>query len=144
MSKIKTFRGRLLNDTQERIYLAGGEADKGYRITKFQVMGINENTDYEATVQIFKQKQTSFSDDVNFDDDTLLGAIVYSDSTSGGEFASQTIIFDQEVVNQDLYIAASGPTLNNPMNYYIEMEEVTMSKSEQAVVNFNAALIHTE
>ena len=57
MSKIKTFRGRLLNDTQERIYLSGGEADKGYRITKFQVMGINENTDYEATVQIFKQNK---------------------------------------------------------------------------------------
>ena len=74
------------------------------------LMGVNENTDYEVTIQIFKTKQTSFTDDVNFDDDSLIAAALYSDSTSGGEFASQTIVFDHEVVNQDLYIAASGPT----------------------------------
>ena len=53
-------------------------------------------------------------------------------------------MFDHEVVNQDLYIAASGPTFASPMNYYIEMEQVTMSKGEQAVVNFSAALLHGE
>ena len=144
MSTTKTFRGRLTNDTQDRIYLAGGQDDIGYRITKFQIMGINENTDYEGTVQIFKQKQTSFTDNVNFNDDALLAAALYSDSTSGGEFAAQTIIFDQEVVNQDLYVTLSGPTMNNFMNYYIEMEEVKMKDPEIAVVNYNAALLHGE
>ena len=144
MSKIKTLRGKLLNDSQEKIYLAGDESDQGYKITKFQLMGVNENTDYEVTIQIFKTKQTSFTDDVNFDDDSLIAAALYSDSTSGGEFASQTIVFDHEVVNQDLYIAASGPTFASPMNYYIEMEQVTMSKGEQSVVNFSAALLHGE
>ena len=42
MSTTKTFRGRLTNNTQEQIHLAGGRDDIGYRITKFQIMGINE------------------------------------------------------------------------------------------------------
>ena len=84
MSKIKTFRGKLLNDTQERIYLAGDESDQGYKITKFQLMGVNEYTDYEVAIQLFKTKQTSLTDDVNFDDDSLIAAGLYSDSTSGG------------------------------------------------------------
>ena len=97
-----------------------------------------------ATTGNLPSDYTRTEDDVNFDNDALLAAALYSDSTSGGEFAAQTIIFDQEVVNQDLYVTLSGPTMNNFMNYYIEMEEVKMKDPEIAVVNYNAALLHGE
>ena len=143
--KIKTFRGKLLNETMDRISLHGGDSDTGYRIVKFQVMGQNENTDYETSVQIFKQKPASFTADVNFDDDTLIAAILYSDSASSGDSSMQTIIFDKEVVNQDLYITMDGGSTSNAViNYYIELEEVKMNNGEQAVVNFRAALLHGE
>ncbi len=145
MGKIKTFRGKLLNETMDRISLQGGDSDKGYRIVKFQVMGQNENTDYETSVQIFKLKPASFTADINFDDDTLIAAILYSDSSSAGDSSMQTIIFDKEVVNQDLYITMDGGSTSNAViNYYIELEEIKMSNGEQAVVNFAAALLHGE
>ena len=148
MSKIKTFRGKLIDHTMDRISLQGGESDIGYRLVKFQVMGKDENQDYETTIQIFKTKPeftTTKTQQVDFTDDTLLAACFYNDSTSGGEEAAQTIMFDKEVINQDLYITMDGSqTSNATINYYLEFEEVKMSNGEQAVVNFTAALLHGE
>ena len=53
-------------------------------------------------------------------------------------------VFDHEVVNQDIYVTHIDTDGSLPVNYYIELEEVTMSKGEQAVVNFSAALLHGE
>ena len=53
-------------------------------------------------------------------------------------------MFDHEIVNQDIFITHIESDGSESVNYYLELEEVTMTKSEQAVVNFNAALLHSE
>ena len=54
------------------------------------------------------------------------------------------VIIDREaIVNQDIYVtAADAGGATTPVNYYLELEQVTMTKNEQAVVNFAAALLH--
>jgi len=139
---IKTFRGLLQDGGQEQIYLHGGDPAQGYRIVKFQVMGVNENVDYETVVQIFKVSQTVITDTIDFSDNTLLAAAMYGDATSTSTQALGTVIFDQEVFNQDIYITTKATTGTTAINYYLELEQVTMPGPEQAVVNFNAALLH--
>ena len=146
MSKMKTFRGKLEDHTQHRIHLSGGNPDFGYRIVKFQVIGKNEDTDYETAVQIFKSDPGGFGTataNIDFDNDSLIAACLYNDSTSGGVEAAQIVVFDDEVVNQDLFITMDGAqTSGATINYHIVMEEVKMSDSEAAVVNYKASLLH--
>ena len=145
MSKIKTFRG-LLNDLQQdRIYLAGGEVDKGYKITKFELIAAAPaSQDSVNIVKITTTKQSTPTAAIDFNDDSLLAAGVMQSTSSYAYGEYTAIVFDQVVVNQDIFIANKDYATGEGVNYYLELEEVTMSKGEQAVVNFNAALIHGE
>jgi len=146
MSKvIKTFRGRIDNAGQDTIYLAGGENNKGYRIHKLQIMTYEPgNTSQDLVLKIYKNKQTSVpatSAKVDFKEDSLLAASWFSQATS--DFSHyEIVIFDKEVVNQNIYITNTDNDGTDSCNYYLELEEVTMPTPEQAVVNFNAALLH--
>ena len=145
MSKIKTFRG-LLNDLQQdRIYLAGGEVDKGYKITKFELIAAAAaSQDSVNIVKITTTKQSTPTAAIDFNDDSLLAAGVMQSTSSYAYGEYTAVVFDQVVVNQDIFIANKDYATGEGVNYYLELEEVTMSKGEQAVVNFNAALIHGE
>ena len=145
MSKIKTFRG-LLNDLQQdRIYLAGGEVDKGYKITKFELIAAAPaSQDSVNIVKITTTKQSTPTAAIDFNDDSLLAAGVMQSTSSYAYGEYTAVVFDQVVVNQDIFIANKDYATGEGVNYYLELEEVTMSKGEQAVVNFNAALIHGE
>jgi hypothetical protein len=147
MSKIKTFRGMLANETQERIHISGGEHDIGYRIHKFVIMPNQPKNDYEVTAKIYANKQALplvHADQVNFNEDNLLAA-AFTGLASGAYAGAKIVIFDNQVFNQDIFIqcldSAGSP---QSVNYYLELEEIKMPKNEQAVVNFKAALIHGE
>ena len=141
---IKTFRGLLADGGQDQIYLAGGDASTGYRIVKFQVMPNNPaGQDPEAIMQIFKTKPASAPGTIDFRSDDVLAAAYYSGGSSVSYTQDSVIIFDKEVINQDIYITCYDDSDNESMNYYIELEEVKMSNAEAANVNFIAALIHT-
>jgi len=140
---IKTFKGILTDGEQDKIYLAGGDSSKGYRIVKFQCMqdGFGNN---EMVLKIFKVTQTAISSSIDFSDNNLLAACMISGSSSGEANPEDvTVIFDKEVINQDIYITAAASSSADPTNYYLELEEVTMSDAEAANVNFVAALVHT-
>jgi len=139
---IKTFKGRLGTGGQDRIYLAGGDGNTGYRIAKFQVIsGSPAGQTPEAVIQIFKEEQASALNTIDFKLDSLLAAVFYENNSSTAYFGGTVIIFDKEVVNQDLYITCNST--EGDINYYLELEEVKMSDNETAVVNFVAALQHT-
>ena len=145
---IKTFRGLLVLDAsdeaQQQIYLHGGESSKGYRIVKFQCMGPDSSENIESAIKIYKVKQTSIDDAINFTDSSLLACSIISQSaTSQTHAVDRAVIFDREIVNQDIYITTSGGDYSASINYYIELEEVTMGDAEAANVNFVAALVHT-
>jgi len=143
---IKAFKGFMLDGGQEQIYLAGGESSKGYKISKFQIMSQEPfgGGSGEHCVKIYKTLQASIDGDVNFTDENLIGVAIINNSTSGYNYPSvPVIIFDKEVINQDIYITHNDGQGAQSCNYYLELEEVTMSDGEAANVNFVAALIHT-
>jgi hypothetical protein len=142
---MKSFKGMIADDKQQKIYISGGDSDKGYRIKRFEVLFNNPaGLNAEAVLKIYSVKQTSTSALIDFTDDTLLGAAFIENSNSASYFGGQTILFDDMTFNQDIYITYEDNGADHPCNYYLELEEVTMNKGEQAVVNFNAALLHGE
>jgi len=124
--KVSSFRGLLVNDDiPERIHIQGSVGAIAWRITKFQVMGINEDKNYETVVQI-NRKEITPSDSVNFADNDLLGAALYGDTDSIDQ-ATSSVIFDREIFNQDIFISAKATAGTSAINYYIELEEVKVS-----------------
>jgi len=144
---IKTFRGLLADRAIDRIYLAGDEPGDGYRIKKFQLFpaGATSAFNYESFVSIFKIPQSTPPADAtpDFSNQTLIACGYYTQSASATTNAEDmNIVFDNEIFNQDIYITHSNSDGASAINYYIELEQVMMPKGEQAVVNFNAALLH--
>lgn len=142
--KIKTFRGKLADEGIDRIYLAGDEPGDGYRIKKFECMADGFGNS-EMVIKIYTTKQTTASSSIDFTEGDLLAACMISQSSSGeANPEDTTIIFDSVSFNQDIYITAATSSSADPTNYHIELEQIKMSNGEQAVVNFNAALLHGE
>ena len=129
----KSFRGLLADDSQEQIRLSTNNGLTGYKIVKFQVLGISENVDYETVVQIFTKEQDTISDTINFTDPLLLAAASYGDTTSGSVQNDQTVIFDNMGFNQDIFITAKATNGSTAINYYLELEQFTLSKDEATV-----------
>jgi len=127
---IKTFRGLLADGGQDRIRLGTIKGKVGYRIVKFQGISITPGTaDSESTVQIFKTEQASVSTStatVNFTDSDLLAAFYYVDEASDTTGAVSTVIFDQEIFNQDIYVTHTATSGTTGMNYYIELEVIPL------------------
>jgi len=142
--KIKTFRGKLADGGIDRIYLAGDEPGDGYRIKKFECMADGFGNS-EMVIKIYTTKQTTASNSIDFTEGDLLAACMISQAlTAESNPEDRTIIFDSVSFNQDIYVTAAASSSADPTNYHIELEQIKMSNGEQAVVNFNAALLHGE
>lgn len=128
---IKTFRGLLANDTEETIRLSTNNGSTGYRIVKFQVMGINEDKNYETVVQINKISITP-TDSVDFSSRVLLAAALYGDTDSLDQ-GSSTVIFDREIFNQDIFVSVKATTGTTAINYYLELEQVKLDLNQNTV-----------
>ena len=139
MSKIITFKGKLNMGTQERLHLSTNDGLMGYRINRFQIISSQPGaTDYEYVAKIYTTDQTgSISATVDMSDTDLIGVVYYKGKLSANEPATtDTIIFDKETINQDIYITiqdAAGGTVQ--ANFYIELEKFTL--------NLNEATYHT-
>tara|TARA_Y100001938_G_C7811831_1_gene292270 strand:- start:41 stop:496 length:456 start_codon:yes stop_codon:yes gene_type:complete len=132
MSRTISFRGTLDMGTQDRIKLSTLKGKVGYKINKFQIMSTlpgQSGKSVEYVAQIFKTDQTgSITPDVNFTNSDLLAVIHLQDQQASDNPASEIIIFDNEVFNQDIFVTmqdADGDTV--PGNYYIELETMPLS-----------------
>jgi len=133
---VKSFRGKIANGVIDTIVLHTNTGSTGYRITKFQIITPNPGTqDFESIVKIYKIPQTTVDGAIDFSDQTLLAAGAASgDATSNLYTTHETIIFDNEVFNQDIYVTHSSLLSPNPdMNYYIELEQVKLDLNENTV-----------
>ena len=143
---IKTFKGKLGSGLQDQIPLAGGADNIGYRIVKMELMsetpGIGSNA--EHIVKVYKKKQSSVDGTIDFDDDSLLAAGWLPMKTSNFLTSENITLFDDEVVNQDIFVTAIDVDGGEPINYLIHMEEVKINDSEAAVINYRAGLLHGE
>jgi hypothetical protein len=132
---IKTFRGLLLDNQQEKIRLSTKKGKIGYRIIKFQIIGIDPATSgQESTVKIFKIKQTSVTGAMDFSDGNLLAAAFLSGHDVTPNYPEDVaVIFDQEVFNQDIYITHFEANADIACNYYLELEVMNLSDNQAAV-----------
>jgi len=134
---VKSFRGLIADGAQDTITLHTNNGSMGYRIVKFQIMPHKFGTsgrDYESVVKIYKIEQPSVGGDVNFSNQTLLGAAVAGGNADMTQYnTTPVIIFDNEIFNQDIYITHHERDGNESINYYIELEQVKLDLNENTV-----------
>jgi len=125
--KVHSFRGLLGVEGQDEIYLERQNVNLAYRIVKFEVMNYDVGVvDAEHVVKIYREKQTTVDNIVDFTVPDLLAAAIYQDSKESANPSSTTIIFDNTLFSRNIWVSQdttmSGGT--EKMNYYIELEEV--------------------
>ena len=128
---IKSFRGLIKNDTIDKISLHTNNGSIGYRIVKFQIMPNNFNVTDEHNMKIYKIPQTATTTSFDFSDNTMLAA-AYFENDAGVNGYDTNVIFDNEIVNQDIYITFQSQSTNS-CNYYIELEQIKLDIGENTV-----------
>jgi len=134
MTHIKTFRGLMVSDTQDTIALHTNDGSMGYRIVKFQIFPNNFNVTDEYNIKVFKISQTTNTTTFDFADNTLIAAAYFENGSGVGSEGSwhDTIVFDNEIFNQDIYVSAISQS-GASCNYYIELEQVKLDLNESTV-----------
>jgi len=125
---IKTYRGLLADGGQDRIRLQTIKGKVGYKIVKFQLMVTSPGSaDVESCVKIFKESQGTPTNLIDFTDSTLLAAGYTMDSGSvANTRLPSTVIFDNEVVNQDIFVTNFAASGSASCNYYLELEVIPL------------------
>ena len=135
---IKTFRGMLAEGAQDRIRLSTIKGKVGYQITKFEIMSHipGDGNDTEHILMIWKTERTTTelgnttTAQPDFTNSELLAAgINIQDVTGSGHGYWVETIFDNEIINQDIYISCrdvGGVAI--ACNYYLELEVISLSE----------------
>jgi len=132
---IKTFRGLLADGGQDRIRLGTIKGKVGYKIIKFKLLSEKPGAvSQESVVKIYKTEQgvpagrPAIDGEVDFTDSDLLASGIYilSDNSTAIWNTSETIIFDSEIFNQDIYITHSDISTGQKCNYYFELEVIPL------------------
>jgi len=135
---IKTFRGLLGDDAQERIRLETLDGKTGYRIKKFQIITEQPmaGTSAEHVVKVYSIQQTAIDGVVNFSEQTLLGVAAINNDLTGYRYGMiDTIIFDGVTFNQDIFVTHKDVVGNTtPCNYYLELEQIRLDDVEATAV----------
>tara|TARA_R110000824_G_scaffold365001_1_gene553489 strand:+ start:213 stop:653 length:441 start_codon:yes stop_codon:yes gene_type:complete len=134
-NRILSYRGLLTDGAQDTILLTTKKGEVGYRITKFETIGETPGvSNQESITKIWKEQQTTVDGIINFSDNRLLAAAVTTTSVDQEDFPlNNAIIFDQEIVNQDIYVTHKDVKTGESTNYYIELEVIKLSE-DQAMV----------
>ena len=130
---IKSFRGKMEDNTIDTISLHTNNGSTGYKIKKLQVMPVSDDS-IEAALKVYSTPQTATSKDIDFSDNTLLGAAYFTMNDNSGPYPEDQIVtFDNMIFNQDIYITLKCHNDIAALNYYIELEIVKLSLDENTV-----------
>ena len=132
---IKTFRGLIADGAVDTVSLHTNDGSTGYRIVKLEAMGVRPAaTDQESILKIYTVDQgTTVTDTVDFSDQTLIAVCFYDNSNATGVNAVQTIVIDNVIINQDIYITHSEGAGASGVNYYIALEQIKLDLNENTV-----------
>ena len=135
MGRIISFRGLIEDGGIDTVPLQTNNGLIGYRIKKMQLIGEQPgSTNIEATVKVYSIPQTGAATNiVDFSDQTLLAAGHHAKGNNTSEVVSNIIVFDNVVFNQDIFVTAIDTQATEPINYYIELEQMPLSLDEQTV-----------
>ena len=132
---IKTFRGLLGDGAQERIRLETIDGKTGYRVKKFELIGRTPGSmTIESVVKIYSIKQTTIDGMVDFSEQTLLAAGYWSDNSNVVYPSYETIVFDNITFNQDIFVTAFDASAGEFINYYLELETISLDDLEATAV----------
>jgi len=126
---VKTFRGLLADDGQDRIRLSTTKGKVGYRIIKFEIISYNpQATSSESVLKIYKTEQPTPDGLIDFSDSDLLGVGVFKNYLGVDYSMNNQIVFDTEIFNQDIYVTHTEEAgTAQPCNYYLELEVIDLS-----------------
>jgi len=127
---IKTFRGLIADGATDTIVLHTPDGSTGYRIVKFQLMPNNPGGTIDSNVKIYKIAGKSSTSLIDFSDNTLLAVAFYYNGTYE---IDHKVVFDSEIFNQDIYVVHHEQLGSEPMNYYIELEQVKLDINSNTV-----------
>lgn len=131
---IKSFRGEIADGGIDTIHLHTNTGTTGYRIKKLQLFPHKFGTeDQKSTVTIFSIPQAagSATNEVDFSDNTLLGAACLSTDNSENNPLNNNVVFDNVTFNQDIYVCHENVHSDaKPVNYYIELEQIKLDLGE--------------
>jgi len=133
---IKTFRGLMTDGAIDTIVLHTNNGSIGYQIKKFQVITESPaDTAPEAILKIYSIPQTTVTAKIDFSDQSLLAAAFYNQDSTAANIVSEAIIFDNMIINQDIYLTYIDDNAGSAtkLNYYIELEQFTLDLSENTV-----------
>jgi hypothetical protein len=138
MGRIVSYRGLLADGGIDTIPLHTNNGKTGYKIVKFQVMPNEPGTGgaAENIVQINKVLPTAVKTTVDFSDLTLLGVAIWignKNPAANVPSPYDSVVFDNEVFNQDIYVSQIDTDGSESVNYYIELEQVPLTE-DQALV----------
>jgi len=124
---VKTFRGLLAGDAEDRIRLQTIKGKVGYRIVKLLTIGESVGTaNYEATLKINTESGITPVSSVNLTDSRILAVVFYTAHTTAMSYpTTTTIIMDREIFNQDIFIT-NFDAQGYKLNYYLELEVVPL------------------
>jgi hypothetical protein len=132
--KTTTFRGQLADGGQDRIKLSTLKGKVGYRIKKFQIITDTPGaSNYESLVKVFNTKQSSVTEIVNFEDQTMIAMAYQAGSSDSTVYpTTEVVIFDGATFNQDIYVTHADIRhgSGSACNYYIELEMLSLSDLE--------------
>ena len=125
---VKTFRGLLTTDNQDRIRLQTIKGKVGYRVKNFQIMSLAPITDeIETVMKIYLTEQSTIDATVNFSDsDLIVAALTTSRATARTYPINQLMILDNVVFNQDIYITMKEEASSTGCNYILELEVIPL------------------
>jgi len=128
--KVHSFRGILADDDQRKIRIQGPVGAVAWRITKFEAMpNAPQSANSEAVLTVWREEQTSASATIDFDNDELLAAAYVTNSTAGDSNPEDmTVIFDNSLFVRNIFVT-NNCQAGSAINYYIELEEVKVSKA---------------
>jgi len=135
MSRIISFRGLIGDGEQDTIVLHTTNGSLGYRIIKMQLIpefpGVSSQ---ESVVKIYKTEQTTIDATVDFSDNRLLAAgYVPHTQSFRQDISTDSVIFDNEIFNQDIYVTHVDVSVGERTNYYIELEQMPLDLNENTV-----------
>ena len=128
----------LTDGGQDEILLSTKKGEAGYRVVKLQILPESPgDVQQESVVQIWKVEQTTVptsAANIDFSSSVLLGAVVgYYGAVASNNSQRQTVIFDMEVFNQDIYVTHTDNGSNQKINYYLELERIKLNEHEAMV-----------
>jgi len=141
---IHSFRGLLVDGGQDKIRIQGAVGDIAWRIIKFEIFpnlpGTGTN---ESTCMIWREPQDSVSVStatVDFSNDELLAAAFLSLNAGAPSNPMNIItVFDNALFSRNIHITHTTTDGSVACNYYIELEEVKVSKAGMAQLSVAAA-----